>query len=55
LSGVVAESQFLGDHYRIKLQVCGETPFEFSGDQGIPTGERVSLKLKAQDLILLAE
>ena len=55
LRGEVLESQFLGDHYKVRIQVCGDAIFELSGSIEFRKGEHVSLKLEPQDLILLPE
>jgi ABC-type Fe3+/spermidine/putrescine transport system ATPase subunit len=55
LRGEVLESQFLGDHYKVRIQVCGDAIFELSGSSEFRKSEHVSLKLEPQDLILLPE
>ena len=55
ISGEVADSRFLGDHYRVFLRVCSDTIMEFTSSEPLPQGRKLSLHLQPDDVVLIRE
>ena len=55
VTGIIEESVFRGDHYRLRLLVCGNSLFEFISTRSYPVGEEVRFNLAPEDVILLGE
>lgn len=55
ISGTVEEVSFRGDHYRLKVKLCGGTVFEFSSSSAATIGQELHIELSAEDVIALAE
>lgn len=55
IDGYVEESNFRGDHYCLKVRICGETVFEFSSSSAAVVGQKLPIYLSAEDVIALAD
>lgn len=55
LTGLVEESRFLGDHYRVRITLCSGSTLELVVAEALPLREQVLLQLLPGDLLLLPE
>ncbi len=55
ITGSVAESRFLGDHYRVRLGICSGLSLEFVSSTPLPVGQEIKLKLLPGEVMLIPE
>lgn len=54
LTGIAEEVIFLGDRYRVKLRLCADTHLDLVATRQVSAGEKLRIKLKEGDLLLLS-